>query len=67
MFIKVNLLDKRYCTGCPYSRGICGCSKYLNDFGENTNCGCTKQGEPIRLPQCLVDDTNLQLKCPSTP
>jgi hypothetical protein len=56
MKLIVYLFDERYCEPCPYSVGICGCSKYKNEDGYNTNCGCTEDGRPLRLIKCRTEN-----------
>ena len=56
MNLTINLKDPKYCGKCPYSKGVCGCSKYLNEDGNNTNCGCTPEGKPYRLQKCIEEN-----------
>lgn len=49
-------LDPEYCEDCPYTRGICGCSKYLTEEGNNINCGLNCEGKRIRLDICKKEN-----------
>ena len=57
MNLDIYLLNPKYCTGCPYSEGICGCGKYLNEDGSNKNCGLDGlANEPKRLKECIEEN-----------